>query len=104
MLAPLLGFLLKPKADVLREVDEFWHQFDGKRVVGVQMRTTETYADENLLSIYEHCADLVVGDDDIIFVSTDSIPARDMLIDRFGSRVVYYAESIDMGQVCRNET
>ena len=99
MMAPLLGFLLKPKAEVIAEVDRFLDQFRGKRVIGIQMRTTEFYAEDNLLSIYGQCVELISDENEILFVSTDSIPARNMLIDLYGDRVVFYEDKIDMGQV-----
>ena len=98
-MAPLLSFLVRPKKNVIAEVDAFMEKFRGKRVIGVQMRTTETYADEELLTIYGECVDLVSDEYDVIFVSTDSTSARNMLIERFGSRVVFYDDNIDMSHV-----
>ena len=40
------------------------------------MRTTENYATGNFLPIYNACTDLVAGDDDVLFVSTDNTAAR----------------------------
>jgi hypothetical protein len=99
MFAPLLGYLLRPKPHILNEVNEFVNQFHGKRLIGIQMRTTENYAREDYLPIYEECTDLVAYENDILFVSTDSVPARDMLIKKYGDRVVFYEnEKIHMSR------
>ena len=105
MLAPLLSFLLKPKPYIQRDVDNFLSQHvKGRRLIGVQMRTTEKYADEDLLSIYGECISLVSRNfsNEVIFVSTDSVTARDMLIQRFGSdRVIFHRdETIEMSHNC----
>jgi hypothetical protein len=98
MFAPLLGFLLKPKPHILKEVNTFVHQFYGKRLIGIQMRTTEKYSREEYLPIYEECTDLVAHENDILFVSTDSVPARDMLIKKYGNRVVFHENEILMSR------
>mmetsp|Transcript_13836 Transcript_13836/g.19060 ORF Transcript_13836/g.19060 Transcript_13836/m.19060 type:complete len:203 (+) Transcript_13836:2-610(+) len=97
MLAPLLGFLVKPKKIVLDEVKAFVSQFRGKRLVGIQMRTTEKYSTKSGLQIYEHCPQLLADENTIFFVSTDDVRVRGNLIERYGEdRVVYYSDYIDM--------
>jgi hypothetical protein len=104
MLAPLLSFLVKPKQFILNEIDAFMSQLvRGRRMIGVQMRTTEKYAEEDLLSIYPECISMVSHNEsnEVIFVSTDSVTARDLLVKQFGDRVIFHEEErIEMSHTC----
>lgn len=93
-MAPLLGYLVKPKENVLEYVDDIFKEHIGKRIVGVQMRTTENYSEEKWLPIFNQCVSLLREDENTLFyISTDSVDARKLVEAHFPGKTIFFEES-----------
>ena len=104
MFASLLGFLIRPKPELLKEVKTFLeeHKNNERHILGVQTRTTEKYADPAQLEIYGACAELGVEEGGegkekgLVFLATDEVGMRGRLREKFGDRLIFHGDFIDM--------
>jgi hypothetical protein len=90
MFSPLLRFLVQPKAEIWQEISTFLKPYDGRKIIGIQVRTTEQFSRSDLLSIFEQCADFFVDSSSLLFLSTDSQHVRNHFLEHFGNNVLFY--------------